>query len=263
MKLISLNTWGGKMYRPLIQFIKHQSKDTDIFCFQEIYSTKSDKKLQKSIQTNLLEEIRIILPKFRVFYFPTLEGFDTDIKPHKVKFDLKYGSAIFVKDSIKITSHQDYFIYQDHSFRALKPDFSNLATPLQYISFSVDGREFSVFNFHGTAYPFNKLDSPNRFKETKKVLEIMNSKTGSKIIVGDFNLLPNTRCINLFEENLRNLIKEYNIPRTRSDLSPYAKTPNFQKFADYAFISSDINLKDFKVLEEEVSDHLPLVLDFT
>ena len=38
MKLVSLNTWGGKAYKPLIDFIKQQARDTDIFCFQEVWA---------------------------------------------------------------------------------------------------------------------------------------------------------------------------------------------------------------------------------
>jgi exonuclease III len=35
MKIITLNTWGGKIYKELMDFV-NKNKDTDIFCFQEI-----------------------------------------------------------------------------------------------------------------------------------------------------------------------------------------------------------------------------------
>lgn len=62
---------------------------------------------------------------------------------------------------------------------------------------------------------------------------------------------------------MRNLIKEFNIKQTRSNLSPYAKTKNFQKFADYTFITNDVVVKDFQVPYIEISDHLPLILEFS
>ena len=75
---------------------------------------------------------------------------------------------------------------------------------------------------------------------------------------GDFNLLPDTQSIKKLENfGLRNLVKEYNITSTRTSF--YTKS---EKFADYAFVSSEIAVKDFKVLPDEVSDHSPLYLEF-
>jgi hypothetical protein len=39
MKLINLNTWAGKVKEPLNEFMKNKSAETDIFCFQEIFTT--------------------------------------------------------------------------------------------------------------------------------------------------------------------------------------------------------------------------------
>ena len=55
---------------------------------------------------------------------------------------------------------------------------------------------------------------------------------------------------------MKNLIKEYNIQSTRTSL--YEKS---EKFADYVFVSPEIVVKDFKLLPDEVSDHLALFLE--
>lgn len=262
MKLISLNTWGGKYFQPLINFIRQHSRDADIFCFQEIYHTKSNiKQYRNLIRANLLAELKNILKDFQVFYFPNLSGFDDEANP--VKFDLQYGLAIFIKNSIIINSHKDYLIYKNKIAYPLKKDFSNLATPLQYLSFNSNGKTFAVFNFHGTPFPGEKLDSKRRLLEAKRVNKIIENKSGSKILVGDFNLLPNTQSLKIFEENMRNLIKGFNIQRTRSTLSPFFKEPDFQKFADYAFVSHDVKVIDFQIPDVKVSDHLPMLLKFS
>ncbi len=56
---------------------------------------------------------------------------------------------------------------------------------------------------------------------------------------------------------LRNLIKEYGITSTRTSF--YTKP---EKFADYMLVSPGVEVKDFKVLPDEVSDHSPLYLEF-
>ena len=57
---------------------------------------------------------------------------------------------------------------------------------------------------------------------------------------------------------MRNLIADYHVTSTRSQL--YKKDI---KFADYILTSPGIKVKDFKVLPDEVSDHLALELDFS
>ena len=62
---------------------------------------------------------------------------------------------------------------------------------------------------------------------------------------------------------MKNLIKEFQIELTRSSLSPFYGKPEFQKYADYAFTSKDIQIKNFQVPHLEISDHLPMILEFS
>ncbi|MBI2338009.1 hypothetical protein HYU95_02395 [Candidatus Daviesbacteria bacterium] len=261
MKLISLNTWCGRIFDPLIEFIQQNSKDTDIFCFQEIFDTNSDIKQYKNIRANLLSEIKSILSGFKVFYFPIMHGLDGNANP--IDFNLTFGQAIFIADTIKSNSNENYFISKRKDSQILKKDFSNQSTPLQFVSFNFNGKDFTVFNFHGIPFPGDKLDTEKRLKNSEKVKEIVNSKSGSKILVGDFNLLPQTQSIKIFENNMRNLIKEFKIQRTRSKQSPFYGRKDFQKFADYTFVSHDVKIESFEVSRAEVSDHLPMILEFS
>ncbi len=78
-----------------------------------------------------------------------------------------------------------------------------------------------------------------------------------KILCGDFNLRPDTKSMSILERELKNLIKDYKITSTRSKL--YTKE---EKYADYILTSHDLKLINFKILDEVVSDHLPLLLEF-
>lgn len=259
MKLISLNTWGGKYFEDLIDFIKAHL-DADIFCFQEIYNTTSDVKAYKDIRANLLSEIKNILPNFNFFFFPTLLG--NDDKAEKTDFDLSYGLATFVRKSIKIEYYQSYFIYKPKSLKEVDKEFSNIATPLQVTSFHLNEKKFLIFNFHGTPYPGPKKDTPKRINQSKSIKNILNYFAGEKILVGDFNLLPETESIKLLDNVMVNLIKKYKIERTRSRLSPFWGKEGFQKFADYTFVSKEVKVKSFEVPDVKISDHLPMILEF-
>lgn len=261
MKLISLNTWCGRHFEPLARFIKKQSRNTDIFCFQEIYDTTSDIKQYKNImRANLLEELRNILLGFNYFHFPTFFGFDPTATP--IDFDAKYGLAIFIKKELKLNSYNKYFIYGKSLINNVHKNFSNVPIPLQHIQFIINNKTFNVFNFHGTPYPPVKKDTPKRLRQSKRVKEIVDKERGAKILVGDFNLSPDTKSITMFEKEMRNLIKEFNIDTTRSRLCLFHGKRSSQKYADYTFITPDISLKSFAVPKVAISDHLPMILEF-
>ena len=77
-------------------------------------------------------------------------------------------------------------------------------------------------------------------------------------MVGDFNLDIKTKAVSLLENNMRNLIKEGNFTTTRNS---NFKRQSIMPFADYIFISKEIEVKNFQVLQDEVSDHLALLLE--
>ena len=70
MKLITLNTWGGKIYQPLLEFIS-KNEDVDIFCFQEVFShTTPEVRPPKKEWINIYKEICNTLAEFRGFFAP-------------------------------------------------------------------------------------------------------------------------------------------------------------------------------------------------
>jgi endonuclease/exonuclease/phosphatase family metal-dependent hydrolase len=74
-----------------------------------------------------------------------------------------------------------------------------------------------------------------------------------------FNLLPDSKTFEQLIQgsHMRNLIKEFGITSTRSS---YYKKP--ERFADYTLVSEGIKVNDFKILPDEVSDHLAMHLGF-
>jgi endonuclease/exonuclease/phosphatase family metal-dependent hydrolase len=90
----------------------------------------------------------------------------------------------------------------------------------------------------------------------KKHIDAFNHRV---ILVGDFNLLPDTESLTIVADGMKNLIKDYEIVSTRSKL--YTKHEKPVLFADYIFATSDMEIKTFKVLQNVVSDHLPLYVE--
>jgi len=95
----------------------------------------------------------------------------------------------------------------------------------------------------------------------------MKGASGPQIVIGDFNLLPDTESIKKFEVyGYQNLIEDFAIKSTRNRIAweQFKNEPGFvkQHYADYCFVSKDVKVKKFTVPNIEVSDHLPLILEF-
>lgn len=233
MRIVFLNSWFGKVKRPLFDFVRKESSRTDIFCFMEF-------------TPELFAEVSKILPGYNGFI-------------EKGMLLKSWGvidcQVIFAKDNLEVLSSGELKIYRN------TPQDTGFAS---YITFKKGGDSINILNAHGKARPGHKMDTPARIKQSRKIIEFMNGKYGLKIIGGDFNLMPNTKSVAMFEEaGYKNLIREFDIKETRSQLNHERyKEEEIQHFADYVFVSKDVKVNKFEVPYMEISDHLPLILDF-
>jgi endonuclease/exonuclease/phosphatase family metal-dependent hydrolase len=256
MKLICLNAWGG-IHKNFFDFVKEQGKTVDIFCFQEIYESDRKTITPSGYRSNLLNEIAEILPEFDYIFSPQFSGRDFHFT---VDYHLSQGLAIFWRNTLKPTSKGDIFIFGKINEITPIEGTNNIFPPrnLQFVEFN----DLIVTNLHGYWAPLPKFDTPQRIKQSELILDFLKKYKKPKIIAGDFNLNINTRSINMLEEEgFRNLVRDSGANTTRSSLYDIKWREN-DKFADYVFTSNDLKVKDFKVMNDEISDHLPLLLEF-
>lgn len=254
MKLITLNIWGGLLFKPLMQFIKTQASSTDIFCFQEVFDTSSKRKISHGARVNILQEIKTVLKNFECFYLPAESGLDYH---GPVNFDISWGIAIFIKKSVRVI---DQGFIQVYKGKQISNGNHHSAMPrnLQYVIIQKRLNKLLVSNLHGYWAPeSNKIDTPERLEQSQIIRQFLDQFNGPKILGGDFNLLPGTKSMEFLDQGMINLISLHNITSTRS--YHYTKP---QKYADYILISPDIKVESFQVLEDVVSNHLPLRLEF-
>ena len=120
-------------------------------------------------------------------------------------------------------------------------------------------KKLKVINIHWT-YSKDKQDSERSILQYEKIMQIAKRDDLPTIILWDFNLFPETKSIKMIEKDFRNLIKEYNIKSTRPDFKDHLDKWN--NVVDYIFVDDKIKVDDFEVLNTDISDHLPLILDF-
>jgi len=233
LRVIFLNSWFGKAEKPFFDFVKKESSKTDIFCFMEV---------SPALYSNLSS----ILKKFNGLYQ----------KGHYIKtFGVSCGQAIFLAKRVKNGKTGKVLIYRQ-SIRDL--GF------MQFAELVIGKKKLWLGSVHGKTLPGDKLDTPTRIKQSEIIINFFAGKRGLKMIGGDFNLMPDTKSIKMIEETgYRNLTRDFNIRETRNRLC-WQQFPRDkrQHFADYVFVSSEIKVKKFEVPHNEISDHLPQILDF-
>lgn len=256
MKIVSLNTWGGRAGREvLLSFFKKYADQIDIFCLQEVWAgphediantTVGGRVIDMSkIVTDMLQSIEVLLPDHECFF-----------RPH---FRNHYGLATFVRKGIPVISEGEYFVYQDKEY-VTPPgvDIGMHARNVQFVTIETSDGPLTVMNFHGLWNGKGKYDCDERIVQSARIIQFLETLTTPVILMGDFNLTPETTSLKMLEDyGLTNLIALHNITSTRTSL--YDKMGGF--FADYALVSKEIEVVDFKVLPDVVSDHAPLYLE--
>lgn len=226
MKLVYLNVWGNEVRDELISYIEEQVVDTDIFCFQEVTEKVKEKCAHLLASYQEISDYKYIS--------------DND----------NFPQSLFIKKGIEVVSSGTLFA-------------DDLSVGLAvYAEVKRDDSHIYICNVHGRARPADKLDTPQRQKFSADIIEFFKGKYAPVVIGGDFNLEKTTKSIETFRKNnYRDLISEFAIRTTRNHFAWDRYPGNEMYYSDYVFINDKIHLKSFTVQENEVSDHLPLILE--
>jgi endonuclease/exonuclease/phosphatase (EEP) superfamily protein YafD len=236
MRLISLNTWGGRVYEPFFEFVEKYRQTADLYCFQEVCDSPATQLPDNAgARQNLFTELQAALPEHVGHFAPQVPGI---------------GIAIFVRKTIPVLESKYAVVLPTEEMVE-----KYIPRVLQQVS--IQQPALSIYNFHGVPKS-DKRDTPERLNQTARVLEIMAADQNPKILIGDFNLRPDTESLRAFEKSMKNLVIDGGFKTTRSELYEWKA---IQPFADYAF-AWGIEVSHFEVLQDVVSDHLALLLDF-
>lgn len=254
MKIVSLNTWGGRAGKDKILGFFAANKDTDIFCLQEIWSAPYEhlegvmaggRKLNHDeIMVYGKQEICDLLADHIPYFHPQYKN--------------DYGLLTLVHKKYKVLSEGEVFV---HLFKGYEPvsaeEIGTHARNVQYVTVEKEDGPVTIMNFHGLWNGKGKDDSEDRLTQSDNIVSFIKTLNTPIVFCGDFNLKPDTESIKKIEASgLRNLIREYGVTSTRT--SYYTKP---EKYADYVFVSPGVDVLDFEVLPDEVSDHSPLLIE--
>ena len=242
MQIMSLNAWGARCGGEFYDFIAQWRGIVDVFCFQEIFAREEGcESSQTDADLDSYAHLQKLLDSYKGFHIPAKSN--------------EEGLAVFVKQEFDV-SYETGWAYLWQEFPDTSPA-EQIDRPVQGARVTPEsGKAVSVINFHGLWTGQGKGDISERIQQSQHLRAFMERFAAPKVLCGDFNLKPDTESLAIAGRGMRDLIDEYNVSTTRS--SYYDKE---MPFADYMFVSPELAVNKFRVLPDEVSDHLPLLVD--
>lgn len=250
INLLQLNINSDNYWDKLIPFLKNH--DFDVIHLQEVtgenticgnLNSKIDcfRELQKILSDYYKGEL-VINQRYRSDPTHSYMGNATFYKKH---FNLIEKKEIILHENAKLFL-SDAISYEDVGRRALS------------LKLTIGDKEISFINAHLAWTPTPKEEA-HQTKQGEIFLKYLQTVSHPFLLTGDFNLAPEQTTIQKLDKIARNLIDENKIINTLNPRTHRAKMLFPPGVAvDYIFITSDITVKSFTVIEEDLSDHFGL-----
>ncbi len=249
IKVLSLNTWmGGILWQPCYDFVTAQN--ADIILLQEIYSGVDEQFDPRFRSKHLFESA---FPNYHSFF----SAFIGDLREKEGLID--NGNLVLSRwpliEQETIIFDQPYARY-DHDNTT---DFSNWAAGSQRVVINLPGNQnLQLANLHGPVWNKGAEPTIRRINMVKSINAICNRAIPT-IIAGDSNATPDnpiwrdftTPLLSVFDGQL---VTTFNMRRKNNP--GYATA-----VVDVFLISSGIEVKRAQCLDEDISDHLPMVVE--
>lgn len=241
MRVLQLNTWGGRLGSQIRNMIHREMPD--LVCFQEAIRVQGGGGF-------VFDELGEIAKgtNFRHCYFSPCFSWNL------MKREAQSGLATLSMKPFRETNNVFTRLEHIRNFDILDTDYN--VRSLQHVTVEQDGSTIHILNHHGHHIPNHKDGDDETLRQCQMIVDYIDKLKGSVVLCGDFNLKPDAESLELINERLVNHVKERNILTTRTSLSEK------NEVCDYIFTSPDLEIKDFQVLDDVVSDHKALIVEF-
>lgn len=242
MKIIQLNIWQGKFGKQIIDFLT--AEKPDFVCMQEVNDLKG-RAGYKFFTT--FDEIKTSGGFSDAFMSPTYSS-------RYMEREMEYGNAILSR--LPFASTKTVFTRGEYmSNFDIEKDDGNIRN-LQIATSEVDGTRLNILNHHGHRIAGTKDGDDETMRQMRVIANTIGQLQGPIILCGDFNLAPSSESLSIINDQLTNLSVSNNLRRTYNQFS------DVHEVCDYIFVNDQVQVRDFKMSDELLSDHKALILEF-
>ena len=242
MKLLQLNIWEGKLLKEVLAFI--DKVRPDILCLQEVFSCQGDIRLP-DLMFNSLELIQKQTGFAHSFFSPTFTAEYAGVPA-------SFGIAILSR--YPLNNKESTFVHGSYSPNGIAAPNTRV---LQHCQVLVDGKSLSLVNHHGY-WESTQFGSEVTTEKMRLVKETTQSLPTPIMFAGDLNVVNESPAMRVFDGFLTDLTAKHNIATTLSQLGKVS----FNIACDHILVSDDVQVKNFSVSEDLISDHKALILEF-
>lgn len=264
LRIVSLNAWGGREWHALRQWLPNVA--ADVLCLQEMIRAPqpspewlrySDANRDLAQRSDLFADVSACLPDHQAWFSPAARGPLLD--EAGVRHMSEHGLGAWVARDLAMSERLSRFVHG--TYRADGWGEEPVPRTLQVMRIAREAGALIVAHMHGLRDSSGKTDTPERLAQARAAvahLEALRRPGDGVILMGDFNILPDSACFEVFAQaGLHDLVARYGITDTRTAL--YEKP---QRHANYCLVSDTVSVKAFSApAEPVVSDHRPLILD--
>jgi endonuclease/exonuclease/phosphatase family metal-dependent hydrolase len=240
----------------------------DIICLQEVTRKVDDSAINSFISKGVIDKATRELTYS--FYAPdwSLNGFRQHNFHGKKLFQHDFGGFIeygnYVKTRFKIMGGTSIFVQGHFSYMVdwerLEKHPGEEPRMVQVVDLEINkSQKLRVINYHGI-WSKDKQGTARTKSANRKLVQLATDVAYPSIICRDFNLFPDTESIKILKDRFISLVDEYGIKTTRPKSNELSAAE--RNVVDYIFMSAGIEVKRFEVVDSDVSDHLPLLLEF-
>lgn len=173
-----------------------------------------------------------------------------------------FGNATFYKKSFSMKDHHEFTLYHETEYYPSDAkNFAGVGRKLLHLKLERDGKEISFLNTHFAWGP-TPIEKHYQTEQGDRLAHYLKIVKKPFIFSGDLNLTADQPTIQNLGRLAINLTEKNNIHNTLNPRLHQVKHLFPKGLAvDYIFTSDDIKVKNFKVLEEDISDHFGLTAE--
>ncbi|TAK04862.1 hypothetical protein EPO33_02595 [Patescibacteria group bacterium] len=247
LKFLCLNVWlGGHLMDEVLALIR--ATKPDVVALQEVYDGKVPSWDRNYRCMDVLRnELRYPYDHFAPAFLEVadvgkvpqgnavLSRFPI-VKSDVIFFDVPFGDRVRVRENFPVTPRN-----------------------VQHVRLDAGGVEANVFNTQGI-WGEDGRDNERRIAMGRTLAERVRGER-NVILAGDFNVNPDTETVRQIERHLRHIFAG----ELRSTFNMKRKTdPVFATaVVDMVFVGPGVQVVDHACLQDDVSDHLPLLATLT
>ncbi len=248
IKVVCLNMWlGGKLFENIQPFIEREN--ADILVLQEVHHAES---LPPQQEWHAVGELAHILgyPKYAFAPASSVETSEG--------FRIQFGNAILSRLPITSATSVFYDVPYNGMQTRVSGDYTREPRNLQHAKITAGDTTLHIFNTQGI-WGFDGDDNERRLLMGDIIAEQVQDKQQA-LLMGDFNVLEGTKAIGKIEVHMKNIFKG---ELTTSFNMKHKNGGGFgTAVVDMMFASPDIKILNHYSTSDNVSDHVPLVVEF-